>query len=41
MRSRSRNVTDFEQILFDLIIKGQVLDLDMTVQRYVPRFCIG
>ena len=33
------NVTDSKKPIADLIIQGQVLD--MTVQRNVPRFCIG
>ena len=39
MRLCNWNVTDSKKPIVDLIIQGQVLD--MTVQRNVPRFCIG
>ena len=39
IRHRSWNVTDSIKSIFDLNIRGQVLDI--TVQRNVPRFCTG
>ena len=37
MRACNKNVTDYKKNIFDLIIRGEILD--MTVQRNVPRFC--
>ena len=39
MRACNWNVTHLKKTIFDLIIRGQVLDV--TVQRNVPRFCMG
>ena len=39
MRACNWNVTDSKKTVFDLIIRGKILD--MTVQWNVPRFCTG